>query len=120
MPLYELVFIVRPDLSSTDLDQYIEEFSSIITSAGGKILKNEYWGLRSLAYEINHNRKGHYVFLGVEAPYEAIKEIDRKVKIKKEDIIRFVFIGVDHISDEPSPILQAADTDNKDVIDVTI
>jgi small subunit ribosomal protein S6 len=52
MRLYESVFIARQDIASAQVESMADEFTEIITSAGGSIKKREYWGLRSLAYRI--------------------------------------------------------------------
>ena len=56
MTFYETIIIVRQDVSSADIDSLTEEFSSILTSKGSQIIKQEYWGLRSLAYDISNNK----------------------------------------------------------------
>lgn len=105
MPLYESTFIARQDISQADVTKLTEGFSDVVKEKGGKVVKNEYWGLRSLAYRINKNRKGHYSFLGIDAPADAIKEMERKMGLS-EDIIRTLTIKVDAIDEEPSAILQ--------------
>src|SRR5688572_23620048 len=105
MAFYEVVLIVRPDVASVDVDKIISDFAGLATQQAGKVIKHEYWGLRPLAYEINNNKKGHYVLLGLEADYPTIKEMERKMKLS-EDIIRFTTVRVEKISSEPSPILK--------------
>ena len=68
MPLYEHVFIARQDLAQAQVDALAEAATGIIESNGGRVVKTETWGLRSLAYRIAKNRKGHYVMLDFEAP----------------------------------------------------
>ena len=85
----------------------------------GKVVKHEYWGMRSLAYEINNNRKGHYVMLALDAPIPAIREMERKMKYST-DLLRFMTFRVEAISKEPSPILKAKSSDIDDVVDVTV
>ncbi len=121
MAFYELVFITRQDVSSSDVDRIVEEFGDIAKENGAEILKNEYWGLRSLAYSIKGNSKGHYVMFGLESGNQALKEIERKMKIN-EDILRFLTIKVENIDSEPSPILKEKNnySSPKDQIDVTV
>lgn len=116
MRLYESVYIIRQDVSSADVDRISDAFVNIIKEKGGDLVKQEYWGLRTLAYEINNNRKGHYVLLAIKAPYPAIVELERKMRLS-EDVIRFMTINVEEVSEEASPILRAKD-DNI-AIDVT-
>ncbi len=119
MTFYESVFIIRQDISSADVDKIIEDFVKIAKDNGSNLVKQEYWGLRTLAYEIGNNKKGHYVFLGLEATSAAVKEIERKMKLS-ENIIRFSTIKVDEISSEPSPILRSKSGENEEVVDVTV
>jgi small subunit ribosomal protein S6 len=119
MSLYELVFIIRQDVSSSDVDRITEDFSKIIKSSGGSIIKNEYWGLRTLAYEIDNNKKGHYTLLGFESDAATVNELDRKMRLS-EDVIRFMTHNVEEISAEVSPILRGRATENETAIDVTL
>jgi len=118
MPLYESVFIIRQDVSSVDLDKITEGFIEALKKEGGKVIKQEYWGLRNLAYEINNNRKGHYVLLGIDAETKAIAEMERKMKFSI-DIIRFMTQRVEKISEEPSPIVKTESGSDEDTVDVT-
>src|SRR5581483_1574169 len=72
MPLYEHMLIARQDISAQQVDALATHLKTIIENEGGKVEKQEYWGLRSLAYRIKKNRKGHYVLLNVNAPPAAI------------------------------------------------
>jgi len=106
MPLYESTFIARQDISTADVDKLTERFSGIITANGGKIVKTEYWGLRSLAYKVKKNKKGHYVMLGIEAPSAALKEMERNVGLD-EDIIRHLTVRVDEIEKGQSAVMNS-------------
>ncbi len=113
MAFYESTFIARQDLSRADVTRLIETFSNIITENGGKIVKTEYWGLRSLAYKINKNRKGHYAFLGIDAPAAAINELNRNLGIN-EEVVRTLTVRVDAIEEGQSAILSnRGDRDNE-------
>lgn len=118
MAIYESTIIIRQDVSSNEIDKIAADLQNIITENGGKIIKTEYWGLRSLAYEIKNNKKGHYYFMGIEAGNKALDIMDRKIKLS-ESIIRSFLIKVDTISQEPSPILKARGSDTQSSIDVT-
>ncbi len=104
MPLYEHVLIARQDISSTEVDNITDGLKSFIEDNGGKVAKVEYWGLRSMAYRMNKNRKGHYALLNIEAPAEVVQEMERQLRIN-EDILRTLTIRVDEFSEDPSPIL---------------
>ena len=58
MPLYEHVFISRQDLSNTQAEGLIEHFTTVLSDNGGKVVEHEYWGVKTMAYKINKNRKG--------------------------------------------------------------
>lgn len=119
MSLYELVFVIRQDISSNDVDKITDDFIKIITAEGGLIKKNEYWGLRNLAYEINNNKKGHYTLLGFEAMPAVVVELERKIKLS-EDVIRYMTLNVESISAEPSAILRSKVGGDDVAIDVTL
>ena len=106
MRLYESVFIARQDVSSTQVEAMADEFAGIITSAGGSIKKREYWGLRSLAYRIKKNRKGHYVMFNMETDSEALKEYERIMGLN-EDVLRFMNIRIEEVDEAPSIMMQA-------------
>ena len=93
MPLYESVIICRQDITKNQLDIIISEFKKIIEDDKGKILAEEYWGLKTLAYEINKNKKAHYSMLIVETLSDKIEEYERKLRLH-EDIIRFMTIKI--------------------------
>lgn len=105
MPLYESTFIARQDLSRQDISKLTEGASAIIAQGGGKVVKDEYWGLRSLAYKINKSRKGHYVMLSIDAPAAAVKEMERNLG-HNEDVVRQLTIRVDALEEGPSAMLQ--------------
>ena len=106
MRLYESVFIARQDITSAQVEAMADDFAEIITSAGGSIKKREYWGLRSLAYRIKKNRKGHYVMFNMETGTEALREYERILGLN-EDILRFLNLNIKEIEEGPSIMLQA-------------
>ena len=101
MPLYEHVFISRQDLSNAQAEGLIEHFSTVLSDNGGKVVENEYWGVKTMAYKINKNRKGHYAFLKSDAPAAAVQEMERQMSIS-EDVIRFMTVKVEAHEDGPS------------------
>jgi small subunit ribosomal protein S6 len=106
MALYEHVFIARQDLSNTQAEGLVEHFSQILQDNGGTVSGSEYWGLRTLAYKINKNRKGHYGFMRLDAPSEAVKEMERLMGLH-DDIMRIITIKVDAHEEGPSAVIQA-------------
>jgi small subunit ribosomal protein S6 len=112
MALYEHVLIARPDISPQQVDALIEDITRTVAEQGGKVGKNEYWGLRNLAYRVRKNRKGHYVMLNLDAPSVAVTELERRLRIN-EDVLRYITIRVEALDEEPSPILARRDRDEK-------
>ena len=78
MPLYEHVMIARQDLSNTQAEALIEHFSTVLSDNDGKVVMSEYWGVKTMAYKINKNRKGHYAFIRSDAPAPAVQEMERR------------------------------------------
>jgi small subunit ribosomal protein S6 len=101
MAFYESVIIARPELTETQIDKIISDLSEIITKENGKVVRKEQWGLRSFAYKINKNKKGHYFMLNLDSAPSTIFEYERQMRIN-EDIIRFLTIKIDEIDDKPS------------------
>ena len=106
MRLYESVFIARQDITTAQVESMADDFANIITTAGGSIKKREYWGLRSLAYRIKKNRKGHYIMFNMETGPEALAEYERVIGLN-EDVLRFLNIRIDEVEDGPSIMMQA-------------
>ena len=105
MPLYEHVLIARQDLSNTQAEGLIEHFSTVLADNGGKVVENEYWGVRTLAYKINKNRKGHYAFLRSDAPSAAVQELERLARLH-DDVMRVMTVRVDQHEEGPSVQMQ--------------
>jgi small subunit ribosomal protein S6 len=105
MPLYEHTLIARPDLSSQQAQTLGEELGAILAANGGEVKKQEYWGLRSLAYRLKKHRKAHYLHLNIEAPAAAIAELERNERIH-DDVVRYLTVKIDAIDPEPSIVMQ--------------
>jgi small subunit ribosomal protein S6 len=104
--LYENVFIARQDVSSAQVDGLIETFEKVISDLGGSVPKKELWGLRTMAYKIKKNRKGHFVLINIDAPGEAIHEMERQMRLH-EDVLRYLTTRVDELEEGPSAVLRA-------------
>ncbi|NIJ08947.1 small subunit ribosomal protein S6 [Sphingomonas vulcanisoli] len=112
MALYEHVFLARQDLAQAQVDALAELVTGIVTEKGGKVVKTETWGLRSIAYRIAKNRKAHYVLLEIDAPGDVVAEIERQLGIN-EDIIRFMTIRVDAHEAGPSAMMRRGERDRE-------
>jgi len=106
VPLYESVYIARPDISATQVEALTADMTKILEENGGKVTKDEYWGLKSLAYRIKKNRKGHYSLLNIDCPPAALSEMERNMRIH-EDVLRYMSIRVDEHEEEPSVMMQS-------------
>ena len=114
MSLYESVFIARQEISAQQADTLAETFSNVIAENGGTVSKRENWGLKSLAFRIKKNRKGHYVLLNIDAPSAAINEMERQMRLH-EDIIRYMTVRVEELEEGPSIQARAGrDRDDRD------
>ena len=105
MPLYEHVFLARQDLSQAQVDALAENATKIITDNKGKVVKTESWGLRTLTYKIQKNRKAHFVMLDVEADGATISELERQTRMN-EDVIRYMTVRVDKHEEGPSVMMR--------------
>jgi small subunit ribosomal protein S6 len=112
MSLYEHVFICRQDISQQQVETLTENLTAILTEQGGSIEKTEYWGLRSLAYRVKKNRKGHYSLLNISADHTAISEMERQMSLN-DDILRFMTIRVEEHDVEPSAPLSSKNKDER-------
>ena len=108
MPLYEHVYLARQDVSASQVEELTNTYTELLASNGGKVTKNEYWGLKSLSYRINKNRKAHYSLLNIDAPHAAVAEMERQMRIN-EDVLRFMTIRVDELEEGLSAMMQKRD-----------
>jgi small subunit ribosomal protein S6 len=109
---YENVFIARQDISSVQVEGLTETFTKVISDNEGKIVNTESWGLRTLAYRIKKNRKGHYVMFHIDAPAAAIHEMERQMRIN-EDVLRYLTIKIDAFDEGPSVMMASRARDER-------
>jgi small subunit ribosomal protein S6 len=112
MAFYEHIFLARQDVSAQQVEDLTKSLTEILESGGGKVTKNEYWGLKSLSYRIRKNRKAHYSLLNIEGPASAVTEMERQMRIN-EDILRFMTVRVDELEEGPSAMMQKRDRDER-------
>ena len=110
MPLYEHVYLARQDLSAQQVEELTAKLSGVITEAGGKITKTEYWGVKSLQYRIRKNRKAHMTLLNVDAAPAVLNEIERQERLS-EDVLRYLTIRVEAHEEGPSAMMRKSDRD---------
>jgi small subunit ribosomal protein S6 len=113
MPLYEHVFLARQDISAQQVEGLVQEFRTIIEGRGGTIGKTEYWGLKGLTFRIKKNRKAHFSLMNIDAPPDAVAELERQLRLST-DVLRFLTVRVDEHEQGPSPMMRRADRDERE------
>lgn len=112
MALYEHIFIARQDISAQQVEGLVDLAQAVLEENGGKITKNEYWGLKSLAYRVKKNRKGHYTLLNIEADHAAVAELERRIGLN-DDIIRHMTLRVDEHETDKSVQMRNKNRDER-------
>jgi small subunit ribosomal protein S6 len=108
--LYEAVFVFRQDITVSEVNKNIEQLMQVVKAGSGNILKHEYWGLRSLAYPIKKNKKGHYVMLVLDATKQILDELKHKIKLS-EDVIRNQMVSIKSFDGKDSVMLSFKEKD---------
>lgn len=93
MHQYEIAVLYHPDLE-VDLSKAEERVKKIVTDNGGKVIKDDNWGKRKLAYPIKGNEHAIYVFYTVELPGETVRKVESTLNIAGE-VIRFLITRPD-------------------------
>ena len=104
MALYEHILIARQDVSQQQVETLVEQLTAILKENGGNVTKNEYWGLRNLAFKVKKNRKGHYALMNIDAPHAAVAEMERQEGLN-EDVLRFLTTRVEEHEEDQSAML---------------
>jgi len=105
MALYEHVFLSRQDLSQQQVDELVERFKGVIAAGGGSVGRVENWGLKSLTYRVNKNRKAYYTLMDLTCPPAALNEMERQMGLS-EDVLRFLTIKVEKHEEGASAMMQ--------------
>jgi len=112
MPLYEHVFLARQDASPQQVEELITQIKGVVEQMGGKVAKAESWGIRSLTYRMNKNRKAHFTLLNIDGPAAIVAEVERQERIH-EDVIRYLTVRVDELEDGPSAMMRKSERDER-------
>ena len=91
---YETVFIATPVLSDAQMKEAVKKYTDLITANGGEIVYEEDWGLRQLAYPIQHKTSGFYYLIEFKAEPEFVNTLEIQYK-RDERIIRFLTVALD-------------------------
>jgi small subunit ribosomal protein S6 len=92
--LYEVMFIVRPDVEDEEADKLIAGFSSTVTAGGGVVKSVEKMGRRKLAYLVRKFAEGNFVLLTIEANGAVVLELERRLRVT-EPVIKFITVRMD-------------------------
>ena len=107
MNFYEHTYITSPELSSQETDSVRKKITDILEKNDGKILKEEDWGIRSLAYPIKKSSKGKYSNIYIEGNNKVIKAIELFERYD-ERVIKFLSIKIKKIPEESSELVKTA------------
>src|SRR6202162_6444608 len=94
MRVYEELFIVRPDAPEEEIDQLIEQLTTLIASQGGNVDKSDKWGVRKLAYRVQKRTEGFYVLLQFVSKPETVMEIERRLRVT-DQVLKFITVRID-------------------------
>ena len=108
MALFEHIIMLRQDLSSSDLEEAIKVHEQTLGELDGNVVYKESWGLRSLAYPINENKKAFYEFMNIELPQDKIDTLNTKLNLN-DKIIRYLSIKVKDFCDTPTIMVKNKD-----------
>ena len=112
MALYEHIFMARQDVSSQQVDALVEHFKTVLEANEGSVGKIENWGLKTLPYRVNKNRKAHYALMNIDAPAAAIQEMERQMRLH-EGVLRYMTVRVEEHEDGPSAMLRRNERDDR-------
>ena len=94
MRIYEELFIAKPDAPDEEVDQFVEQLRTQLTTAGATVDKVDKWGKRRLAYKVDKYREGAYVLLQFSAAPETVKELERRLRVS-DIVIKFLTVRID-------------------------
>jgi small subunit ribosomal protein S6 len=91
---YETAFILTPVLSEAQMKDAIDKFKKVLADSGAELVHDDFWGLRKLAYPIQHKNTGYYQFFYFNAAPSVIATLETEYK-RDERIMRFLTIKLD-------------------------
>jgi small subunit ribosomal protein S6 len=110
--VYELMFIVRPDMTEEDLDKLISTLSAVVPTSGGTVQRVDKMGKRRLAYVVKRFHEGIYVLMVVEGGGAVMHELERRLRVT-EQVIKFLTVRVDEEQKRLDKIKQLRDSRKK-------
>jgi small subunit ribosomal protein S6 len=115
--LYEVMFIVRPDVADEDVDKMITNFSNAVTNGGGVVKSVEKMGRRKLAYTVRKFNDGNYILFSIESDGKHIAELERRLRVA-EPVIKFITVRIDEEEKRLAKVKARRGTRSKDTAEV--
>jgi small subunit ribosomal protein S6 len=95
MRIYEELFILRPDAVEEEIDAYIEQIKTLITSSKGTVDKVEKWGVRKLAYRVEKRNEGFYILVQFSTESTVlVKEVERRMRVT-DSVMKWITVRID-------------------------
>jgi len=94
MRIYEELFIIKPDAPDEEVDQFVEQLRTQLTTAGATVDKVDKWGKRRLAYKVDKYREGTYVLFQFTAGPEMVREFERRLRVA-DLVLKFLTVRID-------------------------
>ena len=114
----EVTFTIRQDVPAQDIHKMSDGFKSFVQDIQGKVIKKEYWGLRTIPHGMKKGKKGHFLFLAIESNKDVMNKLEQRLK-ENNDIMRYMFVNVkkNYIDNKPSLMMQTpSETDKSKVL----
>jgi small subunit ribosomal protein S6 len=109
---YELMFIVRPDMTDEDLDKLVSTLQSVVPASGGTVQRVDKMGKRRLAYAVRRFHEGIYILMVVEGGGAVVHELERRLRVS-EPVIKFLTVRTDEEQKRLDKIKQLRDSKKK-------
>ena len=94
MRVYEELFIVKPDVVEEEVNAFVDQLKTLITTAKGTVDKVDNWGTRKLAYRVSKYAEGRYILIQFSSSPDAVKEIERRLRVA-DMVIKFITVRID-------------------------
>jgi small subunit ribosomal protein S6 len=94
MRIYEELFIIKPDAPDEEVDAFVEQLRTQLTTAGATVDKIDKWGKRRLAYRVDKFREGNYVLFQFTSGPEAVKELERRLRVS-DSVLKYLTVRID-------------------------
>lgn len=108
---YELIFILRAELPVTEMEARVARVKEILAEHDGEVTQENHWGVRRMAYEIQYESRGNYMFLKFKAQGTAVAELDRYLRLD-DQVLRHLVV-VDEEWEERNRVAMAKRRQNR-------